>query len=447
MLEPNIIPREEPLIRVGIVLPEDDKQKLTCQIPAEPVYELKSDQKGSQRVATGSILEFEVKGSQVVVTSNNEQLDQAQQWQLVPASTHSQMRTKSGIRVAEVVSGRQFHWKKLIDVYLTGLLEVSVKDDSLMLVNELPLEHYLMCVATSEMGAACPAALIESQSIVARSWMLANVEMKHRHLGFDVCNDDCCQRYQGTTFLSDVSIQGALSTYGKVLMHSGQICDSRYSKSCGGIMETFENVWGGEPLPYMQPLPDAPPDFNDPALPLDSEEKVKDWITKVPQTFCSPHIIPEEDLKQYLGSVDEEGHYFRWEFTYSQSQLTKLLNQKLELHAKAISDLEPIDRGYSGRIIRLKVSFIQNDKTKSKIIADQYEIRRCFHASFLYSSAFIVEHDQSKIPEKFVLKGAGWGHGAGYCQIGALGMALNDYSAEEIVSHYFPETELKKIYE
>jgi peptidoglycan hydrolase-like amidase len=58
--------------------------------------------------------------------------------------------------------------------------------------------------------------LIESQTIVARSWMLANVEMKHRNLGMDVCNDDCCQRYQGTTFLSEQSIRGALGTAGQV---------------------------------------------------------------------------------------------------------------------------------------------------------------------------------------------------------------------------------------
>ncbi len=447
MLEPNTIPREEPLIRVGIVLPEDDQQQLTCHIPTDPVYELKSGQHESQKIAAGAQIEFKRENEQVTVISNNELLGRAKQWQLIPGSMRAGMQTRAGIRVEDVVSGRQFHWKKLIGVYLTGILEISVTQNSLLLVNELPLEHYLMCVATSEMGAACPDALIESQTIVARSWMLANVEMKHRHLGFDVCNDDCCQRYQGTTFLSDLSIQGALSTYGKVLMYAGRICDARYSKSCGGVMETFEKVWGGKPLPYMQPLPDAPPEFDDSALPLNSEEKVNAWITKVPETFCSPHFIPEEKLKQYLGSVDEEDNYFRWKFSYSQSEITALLNKKLKLEAEAITALDPLERGYSGRVIRLKISYRRKGQTESKIIKDQYEIRRCLHSAFLYSAAFIVDCDQAEIPEEFVLRGAGWGHGAGYCQIGALGMALQGYSATDIVNHYFPETELQNIYQ
>jgi stage II sporulation protein D len=129
-----------------------------------------------------------------------------------------------------------------------------------------------------------------------------------------VCNDDCCLRSQGTTPLSKQSIAGAFSTRGKVLMYKKQICDARYSKSCGGVMETFENIWENTPLDYMQPIPDGPKDFENENLPLDTEEKVENWLRSVPNTFCSPKTIPEEELQKYLGSVDEEGSYFRWVF-------------------------------------------------------------------------------------------------------------------------------------
>jgi len=82
------------------------------------------------------------------------------------------------------------------------------------------------------------------------------------------------------------------------------------------------------------------------------------------------------------------------------------------------------------------------------VINDQYAIRDAFHELFLYSSAFIVEPQNGggQVPSAFILKGAGWGHGVGYCQIGALGMALKGYSTTEILSHYYPGAGLRKIY-
>ena len=50
------------------------------------------------------------------------------------------------------------------------------------------------------------------------------------------------------------------------------------------------------------------------------------------------------------------------------------------------------------------------------------------------------------IPQKFVLKGAGWGHGVGLCQIGAAVMGEKGYSYDEILLHYYQGAEVKKIY-
>ena len=92
------------------------------------------------------------------------------------------------------------------------------------------------------MSAQCPSEFLKAQTIVARSWLLANIEQKHKHLGFDICNDDCCQRYQGMANTTDVSINSTNDTLGQVLIFNEQICDARYSKSCGGSTEKYENV-------------------------------------------------------------------------------------------------------------------------------------------------------------------------------------------------------------
>ena len=82
------------------------------------------------------------------------------------------------------------------------------------------------------------------------------------------------------------------------------------------------------------------------------------------------------------------------------------------------------------------------------IIGKELEIRRSLSESHLYSSAFFVEKtgDVDGVPEKFILYGAGWGHGVGLCQIGAAVMAEQGYQFDEIVTHYFKNAKLKKIY-
>ena len=442
MLKPGDIPKIEPDLRVGIILPEDKFKEINIEIPKKSKYFLMNNNNEKLSLKPKDLVCFRINQEKCEVTVNEKSISNANIWEII-ADDEIVMENKAGLKVKDVISGRCFHWKKNLDVFLSGKVEVKIWDNMLLLINTLPIEEYLMCVATSEMGRECPRELIESQTIVARSWMLANVEQKHVPMGFDVCNDDCCQRYQGTTHLSSQSIEGALATRGNVLIYNGKICDARYSKSCGGVMETFENVWENTPLDYMQPIPDAPKDFTNSNLPLDNDEKVANWINSVPETFCSPKVIAEEELKKYLGNVDEEGQYFRWQFEFTQNEMTKLLNDKLSVLADEIIDVLPVKRGYSGRLIEVKIIYNQKGEQKEITISSEYRIRAAFHESFLYSSAFIIERGDE---DNFILKGAGWGHGAGYCQIGAVGMALKGYSTEKILYHYFPGSTLTQIF-
>ena len=110
-----------------------------------------------------------------------------------------------------------------------------------------------------------------------------------------------------------------------------------------------------------------------------------------------------------------------------------------------ILDLEPIARGTSGRLYRLK---IVGDK-KTQIIGKELEIRRTLSPSHLYSSAFVVEKqdvDADGVPQKFIIRGAGWGHGVGLCQIGAAVMGEKGYKYKEILLHYFINASIDKLY-
>lgn len=182
---------------------------------------------------------------------------------------------------------------------------------------------------------------------------------------------------------------------------------------------------------------------------MSSEEKAIHWIQSSPPCFCSPDVLDPKSLSQYLGKVDITQNYYRWEKQYSQQEILDLLQKKGKIqNIKEVLSLQPLERGQSARIKRLGIHYLNELNQKQTVeISGEYNIRHLLHPSFLYSSAFflIEERDSQNHILSLTLKGAGWGHGSGLCQMGALGMALQGYSYQDILSHYFPFTQRIKI--
>ena len=231
----NSIPKEEPKMSIGLVLPEDKKSELSVEICSSDhiLYLDKIEQNTKQ---TELLIQLEPNG----ILVNDEPFK----------DLHIKNRSREHsdfIYLKSIKAGRGFHWQKSISIKILGDLHVSSLESYLFVVNKVYLEDYLMCVATSEMSGNCPLALLEAQTIVARSWILAAAEKKHKDLDLDACNDDCCQRYQGIANINQESIKAAKNTRGIILVHDDEVCDTRYSKSCGGISENNENVWDTDP--------------------------------------------------------------------------------------------------------------------------------------------------------------------------------------------------------
>jgi len=416
MLTPGIIPNKEPMIRVGLILPEDNIHSIQISFSDTQCFEIETIDRLHPSCKNNDQLNLNLVDGNLTIPEleiENTVL------KIIPSISHD----NPFITIEGIPAGRGFHWEKKISASYWGILEFCVSDGKMIAINELPLEHYLKCVATSEMSAQCPPEFLKAQTIVARSWLLANIEQKHRHLGFDICNDDCCQRYQGMANCSEASIKSVDVTFGQVIMFDEKICDARYSKSCGGITENFENVWEGGSIPYLVSV-------------VDNDAKGT--------AFCSPEIVLEGSLKNYIGNVDEKGQYFRWEFEATQGELIQSLKNKRNVAATEIVQLIPEKIGYSGRIIDLRIEYkdFQNN-LQSIEIHSEYEIRNIMSPFFLYSSAFSVEKNENG---NFNLIGKGWGHGVGLCQIGALGRALNGQSTDNILNHYYSVSKLKRIY-
>ena len=399
----------------------------------------------------------------------------------------------------DVTIGINFHWERKEDQRFLGSLKIIVENKKLTGINVIHVEDYLTSVISSEMSATASLELLEAHAVISRSWLLAQIHKnkeitetqteysaftqtdeelirwydREDHTRFDVCADDHCQRYQGITRASTEIVKQAIAaTRGQVLTSDGKICDARFSKCCGGAFEEFQYCWEDVKYPYLTKqrdwsksttsykLPATNAMQNDSAAPvagssslvadsplpdLTQEAKAEHWIRTSPEAFCN--TTDKKVLSQVLNNYDQETtDFYRWKVVYTQEELSALILKRSGIDYGQIIDLVPIARGTSGRLWKLKI--IGTKKTLT--IGKELEIRRTLSTSHLYSSAFVVDKEDVSpegIPARFILTGAGWGHGVGLCQIGAAVMGEQGYKYDAILLHYYIGASIEKLYE
>lgn len=388
--------------------------------------------------------------------------------------------TSAFFELKDVTIGINFHWERKEVQRFGGAIKVIIEEDKLTAVNVISIEEYLTSVISSEMSATASLELLKAHAVISRSWLMDKLCVKNQaygisrqnetssstdtsdssiikwydheaHTNFDVCADDHCQRYQGITRASTPqAVEAVTSTRGEVLMHGGKICDARFSKCCGGAFEEFQNCWENVPHPYLLGGRDCKTETSLPDITIEAE--ADKWIRTSPAAFCNTQ--DKKVLGQVLNNYDQETvDFYRWKVSYSQQELSELIRKRSGIDFGEIIDLIPVERGTSGRIIRLKIV----GTLRTVTIGKELEIRRTLSSSHLYSSAFVIDKEyqeagnekaigNEKIPSRFIITGAGWGHGVGLCQIGAAVMGEQGYNYKEILSHYYPGSTLEKQY-
>ena len=302
--------------------------------------------------------------------------------------------------------GIGFHWDRHEDQEFAGRLEIRDNaDDTQTAINTIDLEDYLCSVISSEMNANSPIELLKAHAVISRSWAIRAMEHPN-HEGYDVCADDHCQRYEGLRRMNDRAVQAVRETAGQVLLYGNEICDCRYYKCCGGKTEVWRTCWEDIDVPYIR--------------------SVRCDYCKSP----SPKV-----LRLVLNDYDQETKDFRdWKVSYTDEELREILRLKSGIDFGEIQELVPLHRGASGRIDSLKIVGSRH----TEVIGKELKIRYWLSKSCLYSSWFEVSHADGV----WTLTGHGWGHGAGLCQIGAAVMASEGHKYEEILSYYYPNTQL-----
>jgi stage II sporulation protein D len=346
----------------------------------------------------------------------------------------------------DVTIGIEFHWERKERQLFRGAVRIVKRAAGLTVINQVPLEDYVTSVISSEMSASCPLELLKAHAVISRCWLWfpkANPSHtgngqredldshailrwygREAHSDFDVCADDHCQRYQGIAkAFSPAAAEAVCATAGEFLRYNGAICDARFSKCCGGTTERYATAWEDEDIPYLESISDGPARA--------SSYSPEAWIRSSAPAYCNTD--DSELLSRVLPGFDQETRdFYRWRVAYTAEELAELIKSRLGVNLGPIRDMQALARGPSGRIYRLKI----NGERDYVIIGKELEIRRALSRTHLYSSAFVIDKESGC----FVLRGAGWGHGVGLCQIGAAVMANEGNTYAEILRHYYRGT-------
>ncbi len=297
--------------------------------------------------------------------------------------------------------------------------------DKLFVLNALPLEDYLLQVVPAEIGAdrrAADAEAVKAQAIVARSYAWARIASPARRL-FDVYDDERDQRFGGYAPPSSLIASAVRASEGSVILFAGVPAETHFHSACGGRTEAPQLVWG--------------------------RAMAKSWLNGV---------VDAEGGAAYCCIAPS----FRWTETYTRSRLEEIIRAHLASALPAgaaaaipegqyLLDLRIVKRLPSGRVGELQIVFgAAAAHTRFSVFGDNIRrlLRRPDGGALLRSTLFDIgiERDKDNWISAVRIKGGGSGHGVGFCQWGAIGMARQGKTAPEIIFHYFPATEIRAVY-
>ncbi len=278
--------------------------------------------------------------------------------------------------------------------------------------NVLDMETYLLGVVPHEIGAGRPPEEVEAvkaQAIAARTYAVRHMGRRDA-LGFDFYATVQDQVYGGAESEDPVSTDAVRATAGEVITFEGEPIEAYYHSTCGGRTAALHEVWPGSPRPYLQSVSDRRPDGG--------------W-------FC------------------ESSNRFRWTEEWDEAELESTLTAALSTRgwSGAVTEVESIEvteRSPSGRAAQLR---LRTNLGEDVVPGDSIRwLLRPEPNRILNSTAIELHTSGDGHVTRLVVEGAGWGHGIGMCQIGALGRARAGHSYREILGSYYPGTRIVRLY-
>lgn len=283
--------------------------------------------------------------------------------------------------------------------------------------NVLDLEEYLLGVVPLEMGHR-PAAEMEAlkaQAVAARTYAVGNMGSRQT-LGFDFFATDRDQVYGGLAGEDTLVDRAVRETQGEIVTYQGQPIQAYYSSTCGGRTAAVEESWPWKPpQPYLK--------------------SVSDRIPGTDAYYC------------------DASNRFRWSASWTRDQLLSVLGTTLRAYTQTrvarpsrVDSIALERRNASDRVtVRLTAD------GRSYVIRDdsiRWVLRTAGNDAILNSSMILDldAHSDGRGVTELTIRGGGWGHGVGMCQMGAMGRARAGQSYRQILQAYYTGTKIERLY-
>jgi len=331
---------------------------------------------------------------------------------------------EGGVQVARVEHDVGYAAHGFEDRTFTGRLLVTLDAGGrLAAVLAVPLEQLLRGLVPSEMPAGSAAEALKAQAVTARSNVLAQIGTRHLTDPYVLCSEVHCQAYRGLAAHHPATDAAVRETQGEALFgrQDRALVDGVYSAMCGGHGEDADAVWGGVGSKSLRGQPDLPTrQAGRWAGGLRQEGRLRAFLESSPPGWCSRPAAARKDR-------------WRWERRFTAAELDAV---GAGLGVSPVRALEVTRRGVSGRALELRLS----GPSGGAVVQGELRIRRLLRN--LPSAMFLVEREEAG----WLLRGGGWGHGAGMCQWGAVGRAEAGQGYREILKAYFGGAEVARVY-
>lgn len=305
-------------------------------------------------------------------------------------------------------------------------------------INELHIEAYLYGVVPRELG---PVAFPEieaqkAQAVAARTYALANLGKRNID-GFDLLPTTSDQVYGGYSAEHPVSSAAIDGTRGLALTYNGALISALYSSTSGGHTADSEESFSTA-LPYLRGVPDAERG--------EALEHVPSLdVFKAHADARSLRAAREGDFESNWASRH------RWTFEWSADEISDVLSAWRGTDVGTVYGINVLERGPSGRVLLIEYvteagSFTH---TKDAIRSSLRFLTATGAMSNLPSTLFFIEpvlDNKTNELAGFIAYGAGFGHGVGMGQTGAVGMAEKGHGFEAILKHYYRDVALEVMY-
>ena len=283
------------------------------------------------------------------------------------------------------------------------------------LVIEDSVENILQRILPGEMFLSAPLETLKAQAVAARTDIFMQLGKRHVSEIWHICSEVHCQKVIWNGKIDKKFVQAVKETEGEVLLFNGShVARAPYCSSAGGRTEDIRNVWFTAEKPYLTGV-------------WDGDEPLRLDLSK------------EADLKKFLESDYGEDNIkmnkrHRWKIEFTQEKIDELLNSHKKIGK--LREIKALQRGVSGRIY--KAEFVGT--LSSLVVYGELNIRKLLDN--LYSSAFLVHKED----RNWIFEGAGWGHGVGMSQMGAVSLGKKGRDFRFILKRYYPKTDISKIY-